>query len=158
MNTGFTEAIRSAFRRGGARFRNQLSVFIVCMAVSVFLWILVKLSREYYYSVEYHLKYTHVPSGYRLVAAADSILYLKIRIQGYDYFTERLFMGKESTYEISLRSLHLRPSENGARGYLLTNSIGYDIASQSGYTHSYVTTSPDTLFFDLERRSAKKAH
>jgi hypothetical protein len=154
----FIESARAAFRRGLAKFRNQLSVFLLCLALSVFLWVLVKLSKEYYYTVDYRLKYTHAPVNLRLASVSDSILSLKLRIQGYDFFTERLFIGQENTYEVNLRRIRLHFTDGGARGFMLTNSLGYDIAAQTSYTHAYVAVSPDTLFFEFERRGYRKPH
>jgi hypothetical protein len=158
VNARFIESAGASFSRGLAKFRNQLSVFLLCLAFSVFLWTLVKLSKEYSYTADYRLKYTHAPVNMRLAGVSDTILSLKLKIQGYDYFTERLFMGRENTYEVNLRRIRLHYTDGGAKGFMLTNSLGYDIAAQTNYTHSYVAATPDTLFFEFERRGYRKPH
>jgi len=144
--------IESARERRGLKVSFHLYVFLACLAISVFLWALVRLSKEYYYTVDYRLVYTGVPSVLRLTGVSDTVITLKLKDQGYDLFMERVLTGSDNSYEVSLRQLKLRPYGQQYRGFLLTPALGYDIVSQTGYPHSYLTTSPDTIFFEFERK------
>jgi hypothetical protein len=144
--------IESARERRGLKVSFHLYVFLVCLAISVFLWALVRLSKEYTYTVDYRLVYTGTPSVLRLTGVSDSVITLKLRAQGYDLFLERVLTGGNNSYEVSLRQLKLRPSGARYKGYMLTPALGYDIVSQTGFPHSYLTTSPDTIFFEFERK------
>jgi hypothetical protein len=148
--------IESAREQRGTKFSLRLYVFLVCFIISIFLWALVRLSKEYYYTVDYRLTYTGVPSMLRLSGVSDSVITLKLKAQGYDLFLERVLSGSDNSYEISLAHLRLKPNGQSYKGYLLTPSIGYEIVSQTGYPHSYLTTSPDTLFFEFERKGARR--
>jgi hypothetical protein len=150
--------IESARKRGDQKFSIQLYVFLACLVISVFLWALVRLSKEYYYTVDYKLVYTGTPSMLRLSGVSDTVLTLKLKAQGYDFFMERVMTGGSNRYEVSLRQMRLKPAGAGYKGYLLTPSLGYEIVSQTGYPHSYLSTTPDTIFFEFERKAARRDH
>ncbi len=147
--------IGDARKRRSEKFRNQLSIFLVCLGISVFIWTLVRLSKDYYFPVEYHLNYTQVPSHLRLTGASDSTITLKIRIQGFEYFSEHLFATRYRDYEASLRNVRLHYSQDDVTGYLLTSRIGREIVSQTNFTGDVWFVSPDTLFFTFSRAAGK---
>ena len=153
MKPDFINFIENARKRGGTRFRNQLYIFIVCLALSVFIWGLVKLSRDYYISIDYHLNYKKPPSGLRLTQASDTMLTLKLKVQGFDIFSERLFFRNAKNHEVNLSGMRVRSSESGIRGFMLSAPIGYEIMSQSNFPHLLLEISPDTLFFAFERKT-----
>ena len=148
--------IETARKRRDQKFSIQVYVFLVCLVISVFVWVLVRLSQEYSYTVSYRLRYTGTPSLLRLSEVSDTTLTLTLRAQGYDLFMEQVLTGSDNIYEVSLRQLKLKSSGSGYRGYLLTHSLGYDIVSQTGYPHSYLSTYPDTIFFEFERKGSRR--
>jgi hypothetical protein len=152
----FIEIIRNARKRKVDRFRKQLSVLLVCLIISIFLWILVHLSKEYFYTAEYHLNYTQVPWNMKMVSCSDSMLYLTIRLQGYEFFSEQFFRKKNREFDVSLRGVKLKMGEDQVNGYLLTRGIARIIAEQSTYPLEIFTTSPDTIFFTFEKKSIKR--
>ena len=155
MKSDFLEFIGNARKRRGEKFRNQLYIFIICLILSVFFWTLVKLSKDYYYTVDYQLNYTRIPANYRLIHYSDSILALKIKVQGFDFFTERFFRNDDRQYEVSLKNIKVRYKDSRIWGYLLTNPIGKEIAAQANFPSEVHFISPDTLFFEFERRYPK---
>ncbi len=151
MKPEFIELIGNARKRRGQKFRNQLYVFLMCLLVSVFLWILVKLSREYYYTIHYRINYTHIPLSYKLTHASDTILTLNLRVQGYDFFTDRFFRTTSHTYDLDLSTIKVKAKGSVYKGYLLSNPIGYEISSQTQFQNNLLSTFPDTLFFEFTR-------
>ena len=151
MKPDLFEFIDNARQRRSAKFRNQLTIFIICLVLSLFIWILVRLSKDYYYSLDYHLTYTNLPSHLKLTGISDSVIIVKIKVQGFDFITERFLTTREQKYDVSLKNLHMRYTENKARGYLMTNRIGKEIVEQSSFTSDVFFVIPDTLFFDFEK-------
>jgi hypothetical protein len=151
MKSDFIEFIGNARKRRSETFRKQTYIFVVCLVLSIFIWALVRLSRDYYHSLEYRLIYTHVPSSLGLEACSDTTLTLRIRLQGFEFFSEQYFVRQYREYEVSLRNVRLRYSGEKATGYLLTNRIGREIISQSNFPNDVYFVSPDTLFFLFER-------
>ncbi|MCX6278841.1 MAG: hypothetical protein NT004_12205 [Bacteroidetes bacterium] len=156
MKSDFLEFIGNARQRRSEKFRVQLSVFLVCLAISIFLWILVKLSKDYYYSVEYHLNYTNLPGNLRIITASDSMLTLKIKLQGFEFFSEQFLIKQDRQFDVSLKNVRVHYSGEGTSGYLLTNRIGREIISQSSFPNDVFFVSPDTLFFEFEKHVSKR--
>jgi hypothetical protein len=151
----FIEFIENARKPRGQRFRNQLSVFLVCLVLSVFIWTLVRLSKEYIYTVSYHVRYIDVPQNLRLTASPDTILRLNIRIQGFDFFSDQYFKRKSQEVDVSLRNVKFLSHDNDIIGYLLTSPIGKEIAGQSSNPLELFSVSPDTLYFKFERKTLR---
>jgi hypothetical protein len=152
----FIEFIRNARKRKVEKFRNQLSIFLACLVLSVFLWILVHLSKEYLYSTEYHLNYTQVPWNMKILGCSDSTLILTIRLQGYEFFSEQFFRRRKRECDVSLHGLKMKIGEDQVTGFLLTRGIARNIAEQTSYPLEIVSTSPDTVFFTFDKSAIKK--
>jgi hypothetical protein len=151
----FIEFIENARRPKGQRFRNQLYVFLVCLGISVFIWSLVRLSKDYIYTINYHVEYINIPQNLRLVSKSDTIVKLNIKVQGFDFFSDQFFRRQNQLFDISLKNVKIVNHDNQPTGYLLTSRIGRDIANQSGYLLEVFSVSPDTLFFVFERKTLK---
>jgi hypothetical protein len=156
MKSDFLEFIGNARKRRSEKFRVQLSVFLVCLALSVFIWALVRLSKDYFYSVEYHLSFSNPPGNLRLLGCSDSTLTLKIKLQGFEFFSEQFLIKQDRNYEVSLRNVRLRYAGDHSSGYLLTNRIGKEIISQTSFPNDVYFVSPDTLFFEFEKERLKR--
>ena len=155
MKPEFIEFIENARKPKGQRFRNQLYVFLVCLGISVFIWSLVRLSKDYIYTVNYHVKYINIPQNLRLTGESDSIVKLNIKIQGFDFFSDQYFKRKNQLFDVSLKNVKIISREPYLTGYLLTSHIGRDIATQSSYLLEIYSVSPDTLFFRFEKKNLK---
>jgi len=151
----FLEFIGNARQRKSDKFRYQLSIFIVCLVISIFLWTLVRLSKDYYYTINYHLKYIQVPGNFRLIKSSDSILTVKIRVQGFDFFSEEFLFRKPRHLDISLKNIKVKFRDFQYFGIMLTESIGKEIASETNFTNDVYSIHPDTLFFEFERHFPK---
>ena len=156
MEPEFIEFIRNARKRRVEKFRNQLSIFLVCLGISIFLWILVHLSKEYFYTTEYRLNYTHVPWNMKMVSCSDSMLLLTIRLQGYEFFSEQFFRRTKRKCDVSLRGMKMKIGEDQVNGYLLTRGIAGTIAEQTAYPLEIFSTSPDTIFFTFDKKALKR--
>jgi hypothetical protein len=156
MKSDFLEFIGNARQRRSQKFRNQFYIFLVCLVLSVLIWALVRLSKDYYYSIEYHLNYTQLPGNLRMVSSSDSTINLRIKIQGFEFFSEQFIIKQYREYEISLRNVKLRNVGERTTGYLLTNRIGKEIISQTNFPSEVYFVSPDTLFFEFEKSSSRK--
>lgn len=155
MRPKFLEFIGNARQRKSEKFRYQLSIFIVCLVISVFLWTLVRLSKDYYYNLNYHLKYTQVPWNYRLIKSSDSILTVKVRVQGFDFFSESFLLRKIRYYDISLKNIRIRSRDLRYYGIILTENIGKEIVSETNFNNDVYSIHPDTLYFEFEKRFPK---
>ena len=157
MKPEFIEFIGLARKRRSDKFRNQLYIFIVCLVISCFIWALVRLSREYYYTFDYHLTYTHIPANYQLVSASDSILTIKIKLQGFDFFSGQFIFPAIRSYGVSLQNIKVKTHDTRIVGMMLTHPIGKEIAAETNFQSEVFSLNPDTLFFEFERRHPRNS-
>jgi hypothetical protein len=156
LEPDFVEFIRNARKRKVEKFRTQLYVFLVCLGISVFLWMLVHLSKEYFYTTEYKLNYTHIPWNIKMVSCSDSVLNLTIRLQGYEFFSEQFFRRRKRETDVSLKGMKMKTAGEQFTGYLLTRGIARNIAEQTAYPMEIFATSPDTIFFTFDKKIIKR--
>lgn len=156
MKPEFIELIGNARKRKGEKFRNQLTIFIICLVLSVFLWALVRLSRDYYHSIEYRLSFSEVPWNMKIVSVSDTIIALKIKVQGYEFFSSKLMRDNDLTFDVSLKNIRIRNRDNHFTGYITTNRIGREIAAQTNFPSEVFVVTPDTLFFEFEKPVIRK--
>jgi hypothetical protein len=153
----FTELFHDSGKRKAGKLRRNLYTFAICLGLSIFLWTLVRFSKDYIYTVEYHLTYKQLPEYVKLVNEPDSLLTLNIRVQGFDFFSEEYFRTRERSWEVSLKGLKLRQAgENQLSGFILTRNIAMDISRETIYPLEIYSTSPDTIFFRFERRLPRR--
>jgi hypothetical protein len=151
MKSDFLEFIGNARQRRTEKFRNQLYIFAVCMVLSVFIWALVRLSKDYYYSADFRLTYTQVPVNLKLVGRSDTTLNIKIKVQGFELFSEQFLLQHNREIEVSLQNVRLRYNRDHIWGYLLTSRLGKEIITQTNFPGDDYYVSPDTLFFEFEK-------
>ncbi|HSN49705.1 MAG TPA: hypothetical protein VLR52_00640 [Bacteroidales bacterium] len=156
MKSDLIEFLENARKRKVGKLKHKLSVFLICLGISLFLWFLVRLSKDYPNTIPYQLKYTDIPYGFRLTGYSDSTLYMNLRMQGYEYFSEKYFKPQSRLLQIDLHRIRTRPSEDNIRGYLLTKSLVKSIAEQTGYPTENFSVYPDTLYFTFERKNTLK--
>ena len=146
--------IRDVRKPKNTIFRNKVYIFLACFLLAIFIWLLVRLSKDYYHTIHFGLRYTHVPEYLLLTGHSENKLAVKIRVQGYDVFSEEYLKSNDKILEISMKSLKLKASkDNHVTGYLLASSVANDIVSQFNYPFEIYSISPDTLFFSFERRT-----
>jgi len=152
----FIGFIENARRKRPEKFRHQFSVFLSCLGISIFLWLLVQLSKEYSYTVEYQLHYTQVPSSLRLVYFSDSVINVTIKVQGFEFFSEHFLRSRHRDVDISLKGIKVKADDDRFIGYELTRNISSTIIAESEYPLDIYSTSPDTLVFTFEKKNLKK--
>jgi hypothetical protein len=156
VKSDFLEFIGNARQRRSEKFRHQLYIFLVCLVLSVFLWALVRLSKDYYFSVTYDLVYTDIPGSLKLTGVSDTTVTIRIKVQGFELISEKFLVSEDRVFEVSLRNLRLRYNGDLVRGYMLTSRTGKEIIAQSNFPNDVYFVSPDTLFFEFEKQSMRK--
>jgi hypothetical protein len=157
LKSGFIDLIGKARKNRGEKFRGQLYIFVICLLISIFIWSLVRLSRDYFYTTNYQIRYTQLPSSLRVISFSDSVLTLSIKLQGFDFFSEDFLHSRNSLYSVSLRKIKTRVVNGELTGYLPTYEIGRELAGRLNFPSEIYMLSPDTLFFSLEKTTVKRS-
>src|ERR1035438_6229853 len=79
-----------------------------------------------------------------------------MKVQGFDLVSERYIIPNDQVADVSLRNIKVKPDGRFLSGYLMTQSIGKEIAIQANISKEIVSVSPDTLFFNFERIPLQK--
>lgn len=132
------------------RLRNRLSVFLVCIFISLFMWGLIKLSRDYEAPVKYIIYPVQLPEGKILVGSPDSVITLIMSAKGLDLYARMFLRGKNSV-EISLAGIRLHRDGDQYRGILRSARLMKSISQQLPIGARLIGIEPDTLHFVFEK-------
>lgn len=138
-----------------ANFRYQLSVFSVCLGISLFIWLLIKLSREYSSAIRYEVEFEQLPTDRILTAASDSTIYLQIDQKGFDLFSAK-YLSWHPPVRIDLSGLKYQTKGDSQIAKLATRSLVDEMARKLDLYSELASISPDTLYFTFKQRSHKK--
>lgn len=152
----------AAFRIGYQRFkvwfnplrRKQLSVFLVCVAISFVLWILTKMSENVSSSIEYPVKIEDVPDDVTLTGLSDSVFSIRVDSRGWHLLGLRRNTNK-ARIPVSLKNIRLQKNGNLYFASIPTAGIEEMIAHQMEIYNNMVSLSPDTLYITFEQNISK---
>lgn len=138
------------FSSGTFRFspktRRKVSVFAICLLISVILWLFFYLSNEYHYRTSVYIVFVNQPAE-KAVSIRDSVeATLTVESTGWSYFFRRLDPGVLTT---DLSSMEDEEAVD-LRDYLPSYN------RQTASEQRIVDISPDTVYFDLVARMEKK--
>jgi hypothetical protein len=139
----------------GIRSRKQIQVFLVCLAISTFTWLLIKLSKEYYYESAFKVIYTNVPPGKVISSRVDSVLILTIRSTGYNTLYRKVF-GYQQNLVIDLGDLKVKKNGNVFEANLPTTELSDLIQNQLNQKEKLTDISPHNIFFRFEKAYSKR--
>jgi hypothetical protein len=151
----FIELIKSAFGKRDQKFRQRLTIFLVCLVISVFVWFTLKMDNEYQEVVTIRLKFTNPPRTKVLLETSDSVIYVEVHEKGSELLKYKYVMSREAL-TVNLRNIILTPHGRQSTGYLLTSTLIDDLGFQLGMSGKVVSISPDTLYFTFMRESSRK--
>lgn len=142
-------------RMKNLRDKARLSIFLICLLISVSIWLLIKMSKEYSSDVPYEINFVNPPSDQIITKAFDSVVYLKIDSRGSDLLTEIYFKKKKSLI-IDLQNVKIYNTGSGFGYYILSSSLFNQIRNQNEFPNSISKISPDTLYINLEKTISKQ--
>jgi hypothetical protein len=147
--------IRSAFIKRDQKFRQRLTIFLVCLVISIFVWFTLKMDNEYQEVIPISLKFTNPPRTKVLLEASDSVIYVEVHEKGSELLKYKYVMSREALM-VNLRNIILTPHGRRSTGYMLTTSLIDDLGYQLGLSGKVVSISPDTLYFTFMKESSRK--
>ena len=142
--------------RKKAGIRRNAFIFFICFLISAFIWLLIKISRNYSQSFQYTIEYKGLPNDKVVANNVDSIFTIGIQEKGFRMLLHELSSERLSLMVDVSRKLHL--AKNNFNSYfLLTSEIIPQLNAQLASTSSTVISiSPDTVWFMFDRISEKK--
>jgi len=135
--------------------RLDLKVYLICVLISAFIWLMMKMSDEYSKEIEIPIGYSDYPPGMILVNKPVSALKVQVESQGFKMMTIALRNNKK--VHIDLSKLELRRTKYkrwvaSIPSYLFS----YDISSQLGVDPIGDNIKPDSIYFVFDTLVTKK--
>lgn len=155
MIPGILDRVRSVVFPTDRKSRNQLYVFLVCLVLSIFIWMLIKLSEENVSEVRYPVELVNLPEGKILVEGSNQYLNIGFEEKASDIFFIK-FIRKRKPVSISLANMPLRKKGSRYTGVIFPSHLTDYITRQQQLDYSIVSISPDTLRFVFEDKVSKK--
>lgn len=132
------------------RTKSRIYAFMICLGLSLSIWFIIKMSKDYYSNVEYPIQFASFPQGQTITNIKDSTIYLKIQSKGFSLFNSIYFKKKEA-FKLNLRNLEIHANRYTTGNYLLADEILVQIRNQFKNPANIVGISPDTIFFQMEQ-------
>lgn len=135
--------------------RKKILLFSVFLLISVFIWFLNALSRNYTDQIEYPLVYTDMPAERVFVGEPPEYLDLRVNAHGYALLRYRV-MKKPVPISFKVSAFNMnRPGQDDNRAYILTRYLKDQVSSQLPAELQLLDIKPDTLHFQFGRRITK---
>jgi hypothetical protein len=148
--SGFTENEKIAFRK-------KVMLFGFFLFVSVILWLLIALSKQYDDQVNYPVRYKNFPESKVLVGDLPDYLRLNVNANGFTLLRFRL-SSRYIPISFSVNSFKMNrlPGADSSSFYIETRLAREHIASQLSSDFTINKILPDTLIFRLSGVVSKK--
>lgn len=141
--------IKRAGKPGDVKYRNQLYVFLICLGLSIFIWLLIKMSQSYVTTVSYRFSFSNIPAG-KILKAETKRINLMVKGKGADLFSLK-YLTIKPVLDIDLGNTRFRSDDKSGKSYILVQWIQQKITNQIKTDFQVTDILPDTLFFSLER-------
>lgn len=155
MKISFIDFIRSIFGKKDEKFRQRLSIFLVCLVISVIIWFTIKLSDEYDTVIQIPVTYTHVPKNKVLTYASDTVLQVEILEKGSDIL-RMLYLQELTPTSVSLRFLPVYPKGEEYQGFITPSILINEIERDQNLLGKIISISPDTIYLSFEPEKTRR--
>jgi len=141
--------------KNNEKYRHKTIVFLICLAISTTVWMLIKLSDQYTTYITIPIVYSDIPEGKILVNKVDTILKIKITDRGFALAWVKYF-NKKDPLSIDLKDIRLRQQMHQYIALVGTESWSMNFLDQYNLNGKVDNINPDTLAFYFEERYTKK--
>lgn len=156
MENGFLQNWPRVSEGQKLQFRKKILLFSVFLLISVFIWLLNALSKNYTSVIEYPLVYTDFPEQRVFVGELPGNLDLSINAPGYALVRYKIFRKPVPiSFKVSAFTLN-RPGQDSSRAYIQTRYLKDQVSRQLPAELQLLDIKPDTLHFQFARRVSKK--
>lgn len=128
--------------------RSDNLIFLICIIIAAFFWLLIKLSDTYDVSYDIKVAYENIPVEKRMTKIIDSSLIIGFNAAGYDILNLNVREDMEKMV-LNLDDYQVRNVKNDEY-YINTGLIKQEIANQINVNESDIFLTKNTLHFVLD--------
>lgn len=154
LEPNFSRLFAGAENANERKRRSNLYVFLVCLAISVFIWFLIALSKESYISLDYPIEFINAPADMVLVNQPDSVLSFRISSGGFELFTIR-YLSARKPIVVDLENINIEKRDDFFTGVYNTSRLSGEVRKQYRFSENLVSISPENIYFKFELLSGK---
>jgi hypothetical protein len=132
------------------QFRKKILMFSVFLLISIMIWLVNALSKNYTSDLKYPLEYTDFPEDRVFVGEMPEKLDLRINAIGFALLKYKIFR-KPVPVSFQVSSFTLNRLDS-SRAYILTRYLNDQVAAQLPQELQLLDIKPDTLHFQWGRR------
>jgi hypothetical protein len=137
------------------KLRKKLSVFLLCLFISIFMWMFIKLTRDYTMDFRFNIAYKNYPKTLVLSEVPDSILTIGLNAKGFELLSARYLHGKRNIL-VNFKDERVRRNANGYYIRIAVSRLLPQISKQLPSARSIAYISPDTITLRFTEASIKK--
>jgi hypothetical protein len=137
------------------RSHPRLIVFLVCLVISVLMWLFIELMKDYTDEIKYNVTFVNVPRGLMLIDSGDNVISIGMNAQGFELLAAK-YAQKKNELTIDLSSLKIRSNGEGFSAYLPSARIIDQLGTQIRFKKEISYIKPDTLFFGFSKIISKQ--
>ena len=148
---------KKKLKKAGSGFTKKFRalIFLVCLVVSVFLWLIIKLSREYEVIIPFSFTLSNIPAERVIESRSDTMLFLTVRTAGFNILYER-YIKKHDPLVLNLkyfRNMH----KNGSQEIEFP-TVDYTefLSAQLKFRNQITAVSPEKITIKLNKLFRKK--
>lgn len=137
------------------RSHPRLIVFLVCLAISILMWLFIELMKDYTDEIKYNISFINVPKDLILTNSGDSVISIGMNAQGFELLAAK-YSKAIRHLTVDLSTLKIRPTGDGYTAYLPSTRIMEQLGSQIRFEKEITYIKPDTLFFRFSKIFSKQ--
>lgn len=128
------------------RSHPRLVVFLVCLAISLLMWLFIELMKDYTDEVKYNISFINPPKDLVFTNSDDTLISIGLKAQGFELLVAK-YAHRNRTLEIDLSSLKFHRAGDGFTAFLTSSRIIEQLSGQIRFEKEITSVRPDTLFF-----------
>ena len=128
------------------RSHPRLIVFLVCLFISILMWLFIELMKDYTDEIKYKIAFTNAPKDLILTNSGENEISIGMNAQGFELLAAK-YARKKRTLTIDLSTLKIRLTADGYTAFLPSTRIMEQLGKQIRFEKEITSIKPDTLFF-----------
>jgi hypothetical protein len=137
------------------KFRKKISVFLLCLILSVLMWMFIKLTRDYTADFHFSIDYRNYPKNLVLTESPDSILVVGVNAKGFELISARYLHGSRNLL-VDFKDVRIRHNQGGYFARIATGQLMPQIGHQLPASRKIEFVSPDTITLRFTDAARKK--
>ena len=137
------------------RSHPRLIVFLVCLVISILMWLFIELMKDYTDDIKYNVTFINAPKNLILTHSGDSVISIGMSAQGFELLAAK-YAHKLRELTIDLSTLKISPNGDSYMAYLPSAQIVEQLGTQIRFEKQITYIKPDTLFFRFSKVYVKQ--